>query len=140
MKKSAAIITLLIGLLLTGCLNRGEPMVLLEEPIVQIDVSYPRGGIVNADDESLYSYTDEATIQSFRKIMKNTREQPVEVTTYPNYEIVVTYANELPMHGVYVWLGEEGEESVLTYLPNFEETYITNANTTKMLRKLIERE
>jgi hypothetical protein len=140
MKKSATIITLLVALLLTGCLNRGESMVLLEEPIVQIDVSYPRGGVMNADDDILYTYTDEATIHSFRKIMKNTRERPVEMTTYPDYEIVVTYANGLPMHGVYVWLGEEGEESVLTYLPNFEETYITNANTTKQLRELVERE
>ncbi|MDV2884675.1 hypothetical protein RYX45_05760 [Alkalihalophilus pseudofirmus] len=140
MKKSAVIINLLTALLLTGCLNRGEPMVLLDEPIVQIDVSYPRGGVMNTGDDILYRYTDEAAIQSFRKIMKNTRERPVEMTTYPDYEIVVTYANELPMHGVYVWLGEEGEESVLTYLPNFEETYVTNANTTKQLRELVEKE
>ncbi|ADC51463.1 hypothetical protein BpOF4_17100 [Alkalihalophilus pseudofirmus OF4] len=140
MKKSAAIITLLIALLLTGCLNRGESMVLLEEPIVQMDVSYPRGGVMNPDDDILYTYTDEAAIQSFREIMKNTRERPVEITTYPDYEIVVTYANGLPMHGGYVWLGDEGEESVLTYLPNFEETYMTNANTTKMLCELVERE
>ncbi|MCM3491155.1 hypothetical protein M3689_17790 [Alkalihalophilus marmarensis] len=140
MKRTVAIINLLTALLLTGCLNSGEPMVLLEEPIVQIDVSYPRGGVMNTGDDILYRYTDEAAIQSFRKIIEGTREQPVEVTTYPDYEIVVTYENDLPFHGVYVWLGEEGEGSVLTYLPNFEETYSTDANTTKRLRELVEGE
>ncbi|WEG18930.1 hypothetical protein PQ478_10710 [Alkalihalophilus pseudofirmus] len=139
MKRSAAIITLLIALLLTGCLNRGDPMVLLDENIEQVDVSYSRGGgMIN--DDILYTYSDEAAIQSFQQIITSARKRPVEITTAPDYDIVVSYGEHWPLHGIHVWLGEEGEESVFSYLADFEETYVTNANTTKQLRELVERE
>ncbi|OLS38370.1 hypothetical protein BTR22_07165 [Alkalihalophilus pseudofirmus] len=114
-------------------------MVLLDENIEHVDVSYSRGGgMIN--DDILYTYSDKAAIQSFQQIITSARKQPLEITTGPTYDIVVSYGEQLPLHGIHVWLGEEGEESVLTYLPNFEETYVTNANTTKQLRKLVEKE
>ncbi len=117
----------------------GETMVLLDESIERVDISVSNG-VGEINDEVFVSYTDKKSIQVFESVITNAREDQVDVSMTPDYDLVVSYGDNFPSHAIYVWLGEAGEESVLSYLAGDGETYVADAQATEELRALLELE
>ena len=57
--------------------------------------------------------------------------------TEPEYDLVVVYEGELPSHAIYLWLGDENEESIMMYLTDEKTAYVTSTKATNQLRALL---
>ena len=129
---------LLAGLsLIVGCQNsEGNTMVLLDEKVKEVNVSKSSGiGDMNLD--IIFSFNDEKSIKVFEKAIKTAVKQKSDINeTKPDYDVMVEYDGGLPTHAIHLWLGEEGEKSILMYMVGGE-TYLTSSKATDQLRGLI---
>lgn len=128
----------LLLVLASGCQSPfAETMVLLEEPIAEVNVSKSKGfGEIN--DDFLFSFNDDETIKIFEKaILSAERIDGKSNPSVPEYDLVVVYEDELPSHAIYLWLGDEDEASTMKYLTDEEVAYVTSAKTTNQLRELL---
>ena len=137
MKKYVLVMVLLLTLA-AGCQSLSqETMVLLDEPIAEVNVSKSMGfGEINED--LLFNFNDDETIKIFEKAILGAKSIDSKAgLTEPEYDIVVAYEGELPSHAIYLWLGDENEESIMMYLTDEETAYMTSVKATNQLRELL---
>ena len=130
---------LLAGLsLIVGCQNsQGNTMVLLDEKVKEINVS-KSNGVGDMNQDIIFSFNDEKSIKVFEKAIKTAVKQQSDINeTKPNYDVMVEYDGGLPTHAIHLWLGEEGEKSILMYMVGEGETYVTSSKATNQLRELM---
>ena len=137
MKKYVLAMVLLITLA-TGCQSPfAETMVLLDEPIAEVHISKSMGfGEMNED--LLFNFNDDKTIEVFEKAIMGAERIADKVDlSEPEYNLAIVYEGGLPSHAIYLWLGDENEESMMMYLTNEETAYATSARATNHLRELL---
>ncbi len=137
MKKYVLVMVLLLTLA-AGCQSLSqETMVLLDEPIAEVNVSKSMGfGEINED--FLFNFNDDETIKIFEKAILGAKSINSKADlTEPEYDLVVVYEGELPSHAIYLWLGDENEESIMMYLTDEETAYMTSVKATNQLRELL---
>ena len=130
---------LLAGLsLIVGCQNsQGNTMVLLDEKVKEVNVS-KSSGVGDMNQDIIFSFNDEQSIKVFEKAIKTAVKQKSDINeTKPDYDVMVEYDGGLPTHAIHLWLGEEGEKSILMYMVGEGETYVTSSKATDQLRELI---
>lgn len=122
-------------LILSAC--QTETMVLLDEEIAQIHIAESNGaGDMNAEGIIL-TIDDEALIATFKKaILTAVKQSSTPQQSTPDYDVMVEYVDGLPTHAIHLWLGEEGEESRLTYFTN-DAVYTTSPKMTNELRAML---
>jgi len=136
MKVLFIVLSLISVTILGGCLNQGTKMVLLDEEIVKIEFS-PSKGVGSINGDVSVSFEDSHSIKVLEQVIKHSVEKKVDVHKAPDYDLVVSYGDQLPMHAIHLWLGNEGEESILMYMVGEGETFKTTTTATKQLRELI---
>ncbi|MBD8070642.1 hypothetical protein [Bacillus sp. PS06] len=124
--------------LLVGCqMNQEETMVLLDEKVIEVNVS-KSNGFGDMNFELLHSFNDKKSIQVFEKAIRNATLQEMDFNpTQPDFDVMVEYKDGLPTHAIHLWLGEEDETSILMYMIGEGETYVTSSKTTNQLRELL---
>ena len=131
--------TLCIGIILIGCQSQQETMVLLDEEISEINLSLSNGtGEMN--DEIIFTVKDEKDVEIFENaILTATKQNNYGKLEIPHYDVMVEYKSEegkLPTHAIHLWLGEENENSIFTYMMS-EDVYHTSPKVTMELRKIL---
>ncbi|MCR2822255.1 hypothetical protein [Lederbergia panacisoli] len=140
MKVLFSIVSILCLLLLMGCqLRPAETMVLLDEKIAKVNISKSKGfGEMNED--IILSFNDEQSLNIFEKAITTAVKQSGKVDILkPEFDVMVEYKSEeggLPVHALHLWLGQENEKSTFMYITD-DSTYLTSAEMTNKLRKLI---
>ncbi|MBU9721651.1 MULTISPECIES: hypothetical protein [Bacillaceae] len=122
---------------LIACQSENEEMALLDT-IADILISKSNGyGGLNED--YFLSFNQEETISVFEVILKNTKgiSQTVDVTNEkPDFDILIRYEDG-NNQGLHLSLGNEGEESVITYIGHERNGFIVSAKDTNELRLLL---
>lgn len=124
--------------LIVGCQNSdGTTMVLLDEKVKEINVS-KSNGVGDMNQDIIFSFDDKESIKVFEKAIRTAviHQSNINETT-PDYDVMVEYDGGLPTHAIHLWLGEEGEKSILVYMVGEGETYLTSSKATDQLRELI---
>ena len=130
---------LLAGLsFIVGCQNSEEnTMVLLDEKVKEINVS-KSNGVGDMNQDIILSFDDKESIKVFEKAIRTAVKQQSNINeTKPDYDVMVEYDGGFPTHAIHLWLGEEGEKSILMYMVGEGETYLTSSKATDQLRELI---
>lgn len=127
--------------LLVGCQTQPvETMVLLDEKISAVEIS-KSNGFGGMNEEIIHSFTDAESIKVFKNSIITAHKQMGKVdVAEPEYDVMVKYTSakgQLPTHGIHLWLGEENEKSMFMYIGD-DEVYLTSAENTQKLRKLIQ--
>ncbi|ETT65670.1 hypothetical protein MHI43_05195 [Paenibacillus sp. FSL H8-0457] len=141
MKRLLMIMMLYITALLVGCEKEPgwETMQLLDEQVAEIRISaFETWDEMNGD--TLLSFKEAKDVRAFEEAIRTARKQPDDAKrTDPDYDVMVVYAQQSPIHAVKLWLGEEGQESVFSY--GFkdwgEDVYVVSAKHTDRMRELI---
>ncbi|MGG4107681.1 hypothetical protein AAXB25_27710 [Paenibacillus lautus] len=86
------------------------------------------------------SFKDAKAVSVFEEAIRTARKQPDDAKpTAPDYDVMVIYAQQSPIHAIKLWLGEEDQESVFSY--GFkdwgEDVYVVSAKHTDRMRELI---
>ena len=129
---------LLAGLsFIVGCQNSdGTTMVLLDEKVKEINVS-KSNGVGDMNQDIILSFDDKESIKVFEKAIKTAVKQQSNINeSKPDYDVMVEYVGGFPTHAIHLWLGDEGEKSILMYMVGGE-TYLTSSKATDQLRELI---
>lgn len=126
--------------LLVGCQTQSnETMVLLDEKISEVKIS-ESNGFGGMNEDSIQSFTDSESIKLIKNAIITAQKQTGKVdVSEPEYDVLVKYTSakdQLPTHGIHLWLGEENEKSMFMYIGD-DEVYLTSAKNTQKLRKLI---
>jgi hypothetical protein len=141
MKGFLMIMLIYMTALLAGCENEPgwETMQLLDEEVAEIRISaFESWDEMNGD--TLLSFKDAKAVSTFEEAIRTARKQPDDAErTDPDYDVMVIYTQQSPVHAIKLWLGEEGQESVFSYGFNDwgEAVYATSAKHTDQMRKLI---
>lgn len=115
----------------------GERLALLDEKIETIRVSKSTGLGLN-NEESVVAIEEVEQIAVLEAALRNAKLQSgVLPEAMPEYDLMVEYQNGLPSHPLHLWLGEEGEEALVTYTVNYEEVYKISAKDADEIRKVI---
>lgn len=88
----------------------------------------------------MLSLTDAKAVSAFEEAIRAARKQPDDAKrTDPDYDVMVIYAQQSPIHATKLWLGEEGQENVFSYgFRGWEEAvYVVSAKHTNRMRELI---
>lgn len=121
--------------LLAGCSSK-EKMVLLDEEIAAIHISVSEG-FEDMNEDTLLSLTENKEVAVFRQAILSAEKQADLVNMeQADYDVRVEYVDGLPTHALHLWLGEEGEESILMYFMD-NAIYKTSGKKTDELRGLI---
>ena len=129
---------LLAGLsFIVGCQNSdGTTMVLLDEKVKEINVS-KSNGVGDMNQDIILSFDDKESIKVFEKAIRTAVKQQSNINeSKPDYDVMVEYVGGFPTHAIHLWLGDEGEKSILMYMVGGE-TYLTSSKATDQLRELI---
>ena len=129
---------LLAGLsLIVGCQNSdGNTMVLLDERVKEINVS-KSNGVGDMNQDIILSFDDKESIKVFEKAIRTAVKQKSNINeSKPDYDVMVEYVGGFPTHAIHLWLGDEGEKSILMYMVGGE-TYLTSSKATDQMRELI---
>ena len=111
-------------------------MVLLDEKVKEVNVS-KSSGVGDMNQDIIFSFNDEQSIKLFEKAIKTAVKQQSDINeTKPDYDVMVEYDGGFPTHAIHLWLGDEGEKSILMYMVGGE-TYVTSSKATDQLRELI---
>ncbi|RKD26062.1 hypothetical protein BEP19_03095 [Ammoniphilus oxalaticus] len=112
-------------------------MVLLDEPIASVAVSRSNGsGDMNLN--LLASFKDEATKAMFKEAITSAKKGVSKFAqTMPDYDVMIKYKGGLPIHAIHLWLGEKNERSVLVYMTEDQEAFLTTSKATNQLRKVL---
>lgn len=132
-------VLLLAGLsFIVGCQNSEEnTMVLLDEKVEEITVS-KSNGIGEMNQDIIFSLDDKESIKVFEKAIRTAVKQQSTINeTKPDYDVMVEYGEEFPIHAIHLWLGEENEKSTLMYMVGEGEIYLTSSKATDQLRELL---
>jgi hypothetical protein len=132
---------LLAGLsFIVGCQNSdGTTMVLLDEKVKEINVS-KSNGVGDMNQDTILSFDDKESIKVFERAIRTAVKQKSDINeTKPDYDVMVEYVGGFPTHAIHLWLGDEGEKSILMYMVGGE-TYLTSSKATGQIRGLIHSE
>ncbi|MBM6618011.1 hypothetical protein [Bacillus suaedaesalsae] len=137
MRVCVVFLVFLGSLIVAGCTNQTDTMSLLDEKIEKIEISKSKGmGSVN--EEIFLVLDDNESINVMKKVITfavmNENDIPMKE---PDYDVVVSYGDQFPKHAIHIWLGNEGEDTILSYLVEDGGTYKTSVKNTKKLRELI---
>ncbi|WP_096155537.1 MULTISPECIES: hypothetical protein [Bacillus] len=135
MKKLLFIISLIY---LSACnVNQVDTMVLLNEKVTKVEVSRSNGiGDVNLD--ILTTYEDKPTIRIFENAIKSAVQKEVTIPkSTPDYDLIIDYGDNFPRHAIHLWLGNDKEQSIMMYMVEGGDTYVTSMKITKALRDLL---
>lgn len=141
LKSIFSLIAVLLSAFLVGCqLNQIETMALLDEKIVEVNLS-KSDGFDEMNLDILHTFSDEKSIKQFERAISTAQKQMGKVDVpQPEYDVMITYASEndrqLPTHAIHLWLGKENEKAQFMYLGD-DEVYVTTKQITKKLRMLI---
>lgn len=141
MKRFLTIMLLYMTALLTGCEKEPgwETMQLLDEKVIEIRISaFEAWDEMNED--ILLSFMEAKDISVFEEAIRTAREhQENTKRTAPDYDVMVIYTQQSPVHAIKLWLGEEGQESVFSYgfRDGEEAVYVASAKHTDRIRELI---
>ena len=109
---------LLTGLsLIVGCQNSQEnTMVLLDEKVKEVNVA-KSSGVGDMNQDIILSFNNKESIKVFEMAIRTAviYQSNINETT-PDYDVMVEYNRGLPTHAIHLWLGEEGEKSILMYM------------------------
>ena len=135
----STIILLGVFLVLVGCQPQVETMVLLNEEISEINLSLSNGtGEMN--DEIIFTVKDEKDVEIFENaILTATKQNNYGKLEKPHYDVMVEYKSDegkLPTHAIHLWLGEENENSIFTYMLS-DDVYFTSPKVTAELREIL---
>ncbi|MBM7097975.1 hypothetical protein JSY36_19835 [Bacillus sp. H-16] len=131
---------IILYLLFSACGFGNETMVLLEEEVKEVKV-YRSGAVGTFSDQELMTFTKPESILIIEGAIRSavTRsETPGEET--PDYDLIISYGDDFPLHPVHLWLGEVGEASYFMYLVEGDEFYITSTEVTAELKTMLKRE
>ena len=109
---------LLAGLsFIVGCQNSdGTTMVLLDERVKEINVS-KSNGVGDMNQDIILSFDDKESIKVFEKAIRTAVKQQSNINeSKPDYDVMVEYVGGFPTHAIHLWLGDEGEKSILMYM------------------------
>ena len=126
---------LLVGLFfIVGCQNTNRTtMVLLDEKVKEINVS-KSNGVGDMNQSIILSFDDKESIKVFEKAIKTAVKQQLNINeSKPDYDVMVEYVGGFPTHAIHLWLGDEGEKSILMYMVGGE-TFLTSSKATDQLR------
>ncbi|KOP64876.1 hypothetical protein AMS62_06165 [Bacillus sp. FJAT-18019] len=143
MKPLLTIIMLYMTALLTGCGKEPgyETMQLLDEQVTEIRISaFEAWDDMNG--ETLVSFKETKDISVFEDSIRNAHKQRDDAKRdAPDYDVTVVYPQGFPFHAIKLWLGDEGQESVFSYMSGddggHEAVYVTSAKYTDRMRELI---
>ena len=135
----STIILLGVFLVLMGCQSQVETMVLLDEEVSEINLSLSNGtGEMN--DEIIFTVKDEKDVEIFENaILTATKQNNYGKLEIPHYDVMVEYKSDegkLPTHAIHLWLGEENENSIFTYMLS-DDVYFTSPKVTGELRGIL---
>ena len=135
----STIILLGVFLVLVGCQPQVETMVLLNEEISEINLSLSNGtGEMN--DEIIFTVKDKKDVDIFKNaILTATKQNNYGKLEIPHYDVMVEYKSDegkLPTHAIHLWLGEENENSIFTYMLS-DDVYFTSPKVTGELRGIL---
>ncbi|MBT2763335.1 hypothetical protein [Paenibacillus sp. ISL-20] len=141
MKGFLMIMLLYMTALLTGCDKElgWETMQLLDEEVAEIRISaFESWDEMNGD--TMLSFKEAEAVSIFEEAIRTARKQPDDAKrTDPDYDVMVIYTQQSPVHAIKLWLGEKGQESVFSY--GFkdwgEDVYVVSAKHTDRMRELI---
>lgn len=134
--KSLYIAMVLSAFILIGCV-KGEPMVLLDEPIKAIHFSTSKG-VGEMNETILFSIKEDAGIKTMEKVILTAVQEPTVINEQlPDYDVMVEYKKDLPTHAIHLWVGEQDEPSVLMYMVSDGQTFLTTGDMTNSLREII---
>lgn len=138
MKTIYSLLLLTCLTLLVGCQNTDEgTMVLLDEKVIEVNVS-ESDGIGSINEDIIFTFNDEQSIQVFEKAIRTAVKQPSTISErIPDYDVLVEYEGGLPTHAIHLWLADEDEKSILMYMVGEGETYVTLTKATNQLRELL---
>ncbi|MFD2044207.1 hypothetical protein ACFSTA_09955 [Ornithinibacillus salinisoli] len=138
MKINITLILILCMLVFTGCKQPADTMVLLDEKIEIINISNSHGfGEMNED--IIYSFRDIESISILKDVITTATKQKSDVDVeQPDFDMMIGYGDEFPIHAIHLWLGKEGETSTFRYMVDDEvSTYVTTPNSTNKLRSIL---
>lgn len=108
MKGLLTIMLLYMAALLTGCENEPgwETMQLLDEKVVEIRISaFESWDEMNGD--TLFSFKEAKAVSAFEEAIRTARKQPdAAKRTDPDYDVMVIYDQQSPIHAIKLWLGK----------------------------------
>ncbi|WP_183163797.1 hypothetical protein [Alteribacter keqinensis] len=55
-----------------------------------------------------------------------------------DYDLIISYGDEFPLHPIHLWLGEEGELGCFMYLVEGDGFYVTSRGVTGDLRTMLQ--
>ena len=122
-------------LILISCQSQTKEMTLLDD-VSGISIS-KSNGYRGLNENYFASYSQEESISDFEKILKNTKGTTQDVTNdTPTYDILIRYEYG-DTHGLHLLLGNDGEESVFTYI-GYEGNYTVSPEGTHKLKNIID--
>ncbi|WP_456276763.1 hypothetical protein [Bacillus sp. AK128] len=130
---------LVLSAFIVGCENQQQEnrMVLLEEKVARVNLSYSNG-VGGMNEDIILTFEDRTSIKAFENAILTAVKQGSSIDErQPDFDIMVEYGEGLPAHAIHLWLGEEDEISAFMYMVGERETYITTSKTTNHLRELI---
>ena len=108
MKRLFMIMMLYMIALLVGCDKDSgwETMQLLDEQVVEIRISdFETWDEMNGD--TLLSFKEAKDVRAFEEAIRTARKQPDDAKrTDPDYDVMVVYAQQSPIHAIKLWLGK----------------------------------
>lgn len=132
---------LVMVVLLCACQQiEGETLALLDEPIAEIRVTESRGIQITGEEETetLYIFSDSEDIAVLEKALTTAVLQEEFVPpTDPDFNVYVHYEEELPVHALHLWLGNDEEQSLLMYMIDESQSmYVVSSEMSQQLRAL----
>ncbi|HDR6311726.1 TPA: membrane lipoprotein lipid attachment site-containing protein [Bacillus cereus] len=125
---------LCIVFILTGC-NSSNVENEKEHNISKVSIStfIGYGGL---NENYFLNIEDKQIIDGINNMFNDMKKQKRR-GEIPQYDILITYENSSDTKGIHLYLGDEGERSVIMYIGHENTAYYTSKETTKQLRKII---
>lgn len=116
-----------------GC-NSSNIENMKEHNISKVSIS-TFNGYGGLNENYFLNIEDKQIINGINNMFNGMKKQKKRGET-PQYDILITYENS-DTKGIHLYLGGEGERSVIMYIGHEETVYYTSEEMTKQLRKII---
>ncbi|QWU45038.1 MULTISPECIES: hypothetical protein [Bacillus] len=131
--KKRILFLLCIFLIMTGC-NSSNDKNVKKQNISKISISTFKGyGGLN--ENYFMCIEDKQIIKGINNLFNNTKKQK-RSGEKPQYDVLITYESG-DTNGIHLYLGDEGDRSVIMYIGHEETVYYSSKEMTKQLRKII---
>ncbi|WP_026690466.1 hypothetical protein [Alteribacter aurantiacus] len=130
-------VVLALLLILTACAGV-ETMSLLDEPVKEVTV-YRSEALGVFSDEELITIREPELVEVIESAVRSAVETDSSpLKDIPDYDLIISYGDDLPYHPIHLWLGEEGEHSYFMYLVEGDAFYVTSSDVTEKLRMIVQ--